>query len=226
MLKIVSITYITLTVLFFEIQKGYGQVIDYVGISGGMGSYTNTYDTALLNYFNPRRVGPEANVFVGRQRKQVGWQTGLTYRDVRYFTLIQSKGPNLTDTARNDSNTGFLLIPLYLTYQIHRSQWKVGLRAGLYGGWKLYASETITFSTGTPYVLPVQWTRFPMLDAFGGQAGLECSYVLNKRMELYMEGRLIKDASSLIFPDYHTYTNVYAGYEGRAFNLGVKYNLQ
>lgn len=65
-----------------------------------------------------------------------------------------------------------------------------------------------------------------MLDAFGAQAGLECSYALNKRMELYMEGRLIKDASSLIFPDYHTYTNVYAGYEGRVFNLGVKFNLQ
>lgn len=152
--KTVSTTYIFLIVLFFEIQKGYGQVIDYVGFSGGLGSYTNTYDTALLNYFNPRRVGPEANVFVGRQRKRVGWQTGLTNRDVRYFTLIQSRGPNLADTARNDSNTGFLLIPLYLTYQIHRSQWKVGLRAGLYGGWKLYANETITFFRGCSLYSP------------------------------------------------------------------------
>jgi hypothetical protein len=173
MLKAASITYITLAVLFFIHQKGYGQVFDYVGFSGGMGSYTNTYDTALLNYFNPRRVGPEANIFVGRQRKQVGWQIGLTYRDVRYFTLLQVQTISQSiDTARNSSNTGFLLLPLFLTYQLHKSKWKVGLRAGLYGGWKLYATESIILQAGATYITPVEWTRFPMLDSFGGQLAL------------------------------------------------------
>lgn len=218
---------ITLAVSFLVAGEGYSQFVEYVGFSGGVGSYTNDYDASLLNYFNPRRNGPELNLFVGRQWKRIGWEGGVTYRNVRHFTLakVQNTMNQSIDTARSSTATDFFLVPLYLTYRIDNPKWMVGVRAGLYGGWKTHASSELILSSGSRYVMPVNWTRFPRLDTFGGQAGIEVLYKINRTFSLYCEGRLIVDASGLLFPKYHNYTNTYANYHGRVFTVGINYQL-
>jgi hypothetical protein len=220
----IFIFWFVLTIPLLGCEKGYGQSFDYVSFSAGVGSYTNYYDPTLLNAYSPHRNGPELNLLVGRQRRKLGWQAGLTFRDVRYFTLGKVATSNilLFDTLQSMSNTGFLLIPATLQYQEKFGKWAVGLKAGLYVGWKLYASEFTTLSSGPKYMLPVSWSRFPNLDAFGGQAGVEVLRQISPRLSIYLDARLIKDASSLIFSSYHAYTNTYAGYEGRVLTLGTK----
>ena len=217
-----------LIILFLGAGEGYSQFINYAGFSGGIGSYINDYDASLLNSFNPRRIGPELNLFVGKQRKRLGWQAGVTYRDVHHFTLGKLYDPaKLTiDTVRKSDATGFIVLPIYLTYRIGNPKWTVGLRAGLYGGWKIYAKSELIVPSGVKYVTPVDWTRFPTLDTFGGQGGLELMYRLNPKISLYTEARPIIDASSLIFPRYHNYTNPYANYRGRTFTVGINYHFQ
>ncbi|GHB70873.1 hypothetical protein [Persicitalea jodogahamensis] len=212
---------------FLSAQEGCSQFIDYAGFSGGVGSCINTHDASLLNHYNPRRIGPELNFFVGRHRKRLGWQAGVTYRDVRHFTLGKLYDPAkpTIDTVRKYDDTGFILLPLYLTYRVGNPKWTAGLRAGLYGGWKIHAYSELIAPSGVKYNTPVDWTRFPTPDTFGGQGGLELMYRLNRKVSLYTEARLIIDASDLIFPNYHNYTNTYAGYRGRTFTVGLTYNL-
>lgn len=217
-----------LAVSFLWAKEGCGQFVDYVGFSGGIGSYINDHDASLLNSFNPRRNGPELNLFLGKQRKRLGWEAGVTYRDVRHFTLGKLYDPAkpTIDTVRKSDVTGFVVLPVYVTYRVGNPKWTVGLRAGLYGGWKIYAKSELTVPSGLKYMTPVDWTRFPTLDTFGGQGGLELMYRLNPKISLYTEARLIVDASSLIFPDYHNYTITYANYRGRTFTVGINYHLR
>jgi len=214
--------------IFLYPEQGHGQFIDYVGFSGGIGSYINDHDASLLNSFNPRRVGPELNLFLGRQRKRVGWEVGITYRDVRHFTLGKFYDPDkpTIDTVRKSDATGFIVLPVFLTYRVGNPKWTVGLRAGVYGGWKVHAKSEMLVPSGLKYITPVDWTRFPVLDTFGVQGGLELLYRLNPKISLYSEARLIVDASGLLFPDYHNYTNPYADYRGRTFTVGISYHLR
>ena len=87
---------------------------NYAGFSGGIGSYINNYDASLLNHFNPRRIGPELNLFAGRQRKRVGWQIGVTYRDVRHFTLGKLYDPNPAEQKNIPTRADLLKQPIGL----------------------------------------------------------------------------------------------------------------
>lgn len=178
----------------------------YISVAGGVGYSRNSFDSAFSNVSNPIERGPNLGIFYGRaRRKGLGWETGVVYREVRYKETGVLYDSTKTVLDSNDilSRYTFILIPVWLTYSQPLSK-KIYLRAkvGIYTGWKTFGQEKLTsrlypnvnlygFASGS---------RFPTMDTFGGQVGLDIGYQLNRHLSLGMNGTLVRDASALIHP--------------------------
>lgn len=187
------------------VSSAVAQPRPYLTVTGGAGYYTNHNDGTLLNTYNPRGIGSNAGIAFGRTKpKGFGWEIGVTHRVVRYQNagLLYDSTRTVLDSSDFHSHYRFVLLPLWLTYTHPISKTiQLGIRVGVYAGWKTYGAEkqTSRLYPGAGYGF-ADGSRFPKFDAFGGQAGVSVSYQLNPRILLGIEGFLTKDASDLIYP--------------------------
>ncbi|GEM_PF-912566 len=192
--------------LFLISQIVVAQPRPYISVAGGVGYSSNRFDSAFSNVSNPVERGANLGIFYGRARKKgFGWETGINYRDVRYKETGVLYDSNRTVLDSNDirSRYTFILVPVWLTYSQPLSK-NIHLRAkvGLYTGWKTFGQEMLT-SRLYPNVIYYGFasgSRFPTVDAFGGQVGLDICYQLNRHLSVGMNGTLVRDASALIYP--------------------------
>jgi hypothetical protein len=177
----------------------------YLSVTGGAGSYINHNDGTLLNTYNPRGMGSNLGIAFGRTKPVgFGWEVGVTHRVVRYQNagLLYDSTRAVLDSNDFHSHYRFALLLLWLTYSHPLSKTiQLGIKVGLYAGWKTYGSErqTSRLYPGAAYGFAAG-SRFPKFDTFGGQAGVTVHYQFSPRVLMGVEGLLVKDASDLIHP--------------------------
>lgn len=214
---------------FFFLFAGFqtnAQVRRFVTATGALGSYVNSHDVSLLNYYNPRRSAPEFTIGYGKEKDgRLGWDAAVSYRKVHYFTLavFPAAPGNEADTARVKSRFSFVLLPVNLRYSKKFNKIQLVVKVGAYAGWKTAGSEIMTSQKGQIFLnsLAGASSRFPKPDAFGVQTGLEVNYLITPDWAVGISGALLMDASDLIYKE-NSWPHAFDGYRGRSAGLQIK----
>lgn len=201
-----------------------------ISLSGGVASFANSHDTALLNYYKPRRHGIDLSAIYQVERDgRLGWDTGLSIRHVNYFTLsaFPASPGQQADTARISSRYKFILIPVNLRYDKRLNKIQLAVVAGLYAGWKTFGSETMVSQTGEVFIdlSAKARSRFPTFDSFGVQASIELNYMITDKLSIGLSGLIIQDASEIIYKE-NSWPHTFSGYSGRIARFQLKHYLK
>lgn len=221
---------IILLVLSLITHFSSAQPRSYLSVTGGVGSYINHNDGSLLNTYNPRGLGTNVGLLFGRSKVSgFGWEIGLVHRVVRYQNagILFDANRTVLDTNDAHSHYRFVILPLWLTYsQPIAKSLKIGVKLGVYAGWKTYGFEILTsrLYPGMGYGF-AEGSRFPSIDTYGGQVGLALDYKLTPQFGIGLEGILVHDASTLTHPTRIKIPNEFSGYKGRIFHFLLKYYL-